>query len=95
VLRWCTKIEEISPILNYIKGPPNILADNLSRLHRLVTPAQIAEGKKLAEPAEINEEEDKRFSWMKNTLVFLMKTSGNVLSVISTYLTLHFGMRIR
>jgi hypothetical protein len=60
VLCWHTKIEEFSPILHYIEGPCNILADNLSRLHCLVTPAQIAEGKKLVEPAEVsNEEEDK------------------------------------
>jgi hypothetical protein len=44
VLCWCTKIEEFLPILHYIKGPCNILANNLSRLHCLVTPAQIAEG---------------------------------------------------
>ncbi len=37
VLRWCTKIEEFSPTLHYIEGPRNILADNLSRLHCLVT----------------------------------------------------------
>ncbi len=60
LLRWHTKIEEFSPMLRYIEGPRNILANNLSRLHRLVTPAQIAEGKKLVEPAEVpNEEEDK------------------------------------
>ncbi len=28
VLRWCTKIEEFLPILHYIEGPCNILADN-------------------------------------------------------------------
>jgi hypothetical protein len=62
VLRWHTKIEEFSPMLHYIKGPRNILADNLSRLHCLVTPAQIAEGKKLVEPAEVcNEEEDNAY----------------------------------
>jgi hypothetical protein len=62
VLGWHTKIEELSPILHYIEGPRNILADNLSRLHCLVTPAQIAEGKKLVEPAEVsNEEEDKEY----------------------------------
>ncbi len=62
VLRWCTKIEKFSPILHYIEGPRNILADNLSRLHCLVTPAQIAEGKKLVEPVEVsNEEEDKAY----------------------------------
>jgi hypothetical protein len=58
VLRWRTKIEEFSPILHYIKGPRNILADNLSRLHCLVTPAQIAEGKKLVEPSEVSIEEE-------------------------------------
>jgi hypothetical protein len=58
VLRWHTKIEEFSPILHYIEGPRNTLANNLSRLHRLVTPAQIAEGKKLVEPAEVSIEEE-------------------------------------
>jgi hypothetical protein len=62
VLRWCTKIEKFSPMLHYIKGPHNILVNNLSRLHCLVTPAQIAEGKKLIEPAEVSmEEEDKAY----------------------------------
>ncbi len=60
MFHWRTKIEEFSPMLHYIKGPRNNLADNLSRLHRLVTPAQIAEGKTLVEPAEVsNEGEDK------------------------------------
>jgi hypothetical protein len=54
VLRWRTKIEEFSPMLIYIEEPCNILADNLSRLHHLVTLAQIAEGKKLVEPAEVS-----------------------------------------
>jgi hypothetical protein len=62
VLCWHTKIEDFSPILHYIKGPPNILADNLSRLHCLATPAQITEGKKLVEPAEVSiEEEDEAY----------------------------------
>jgi hypothetical protein len=54
VLRWRTKIEEFLPMLHYIKGPRNMLADNLSRLHCLVSPAQIAEGKKLVEPTEVS-----------------------------------------
>ncbi len=58
VLRWHTKTEEFLPMLQYIEGPCNILADNLSRLHRLVTPAQIVEGKKLVEPAEVSIEEE-------------------------------------
>jgi hypothetical protein len=49
-------------MLHHIKGPCNILADNLSRLHCLVTPAQIAVRKKLIEPAEVsNKEEDKAY----------------------------------
>ncbi len=62
VLHWHTKIEEFSPMLHYIKGPCNIIANNLSRLHCLVIPAQIAEGKKLVEPAEVsNGEEDEAY----------------------------------
>ncbi len=62
VLHWHTKIEEFLPMLHYIEGPRNILADNLSRLHRLVTPAQIAEGRKIVEPVEVSiEEEDKAY----------------------------------
>ncbi len=49
-------------MLHYIEGPRNILAGNLSRLNCLFTLAQIAEGKKLVEPAEVsNEEEDKAY----------------------------------
>ena len=54
MLCWHTKIKEFLPMLHYIKGPRNILANNLSRLHRLLTPAQIVEGKKLVEPAEVS-----------------------------------------
>jgi hypothetical protein len=95
VLRWHTKIEVFSPILHYIEGPRNILADNLSRLHCLVTPAQIAEGKKLVEPAEVSIEEkdeayflDQEYSGLYNEDVW------ESLSATSTYLTLHIRMRI-
>jgi hypothetical protein len=57
ILCWHTKIEEFSCMLHYIKGPRNILADNLLRLHCLVTPGQIAEGKKLVEPADVSNKE--------------------------------------
>ena len=51
--------EEFSPMLHYIKKPRIILANNLSRLHHLNTLAQIADGKKLVELAEVsNKEED-------------------------------------
>jgi hypothetical protein len=47
-------------MLHYIEGPRNILADNLSRLHCLVKSAQIAEGEKLVEPAEVSIEEEEK-----------------------------------
>ena len=58
VLRWRNQVEEFSPTLHYIEGPRNILADNLSRLQRLITPAQLAEGKNLVEPVTDTEETD-------------------------------------
>ncbi len=62
VLHWRTKIEEFLPILHYIEGPCNILAVNLWRLHQLVTPAQIVEGKELVEPVEVSiEKEDEAY----------------------------------
>jgi hypothetical protein len=61
VLRWRIEFKKFLLILHYIEGPRNILADNLSRPHCLVTPAQIAEGKKLVEPAEIEEEDEAYF----------------------------------
>jgi hypothetical protein len=57
VLCWHTKIEEFSPMLQYIEGPCNILANNLSRLHCLFAPAQITEGNKLEEPAVVSNKE--------------------------------------
>ena len=57
VLHWRTKVEELSLILHYIEGSKNILADNMSHLHRLLTPTQIAEGKKLIESIEVTDKE--------------------------------------
>jgi hypothetical protein len=55
---WYIKIEQFSS-LDVIE-PPQYSSHNCSRLHCLITPAQIAEGKKLVEPAKVsNEEEDK------------------------------------
>ena len=51
-------LKEFSPTLHYIEGPHNILADNLSRLHCLVMPAQIMEGKILVEPEVVSDDED-------------------------------------
>ena len=57
VLCWRTKIEEFLSFVHYIEGDRNILADQLSRLERLRTPAPLAEGKKLVEPAEVTDDE--------------------------------------
>ena len=57
VLRWRIKVEEFSPFLHHIDGEKNILADQLSRLEIIPTPAQLAEGKKLVEPAEVTDDE--------------------------------------
>ncbi len=50
------KIEQFSSL--HVKGPCNILSHNYSRLHCLITLAQIAEGKKLVEPAEVSIEKE-------------------------------------
>jgi hypothetical protein len=44
--------------LHYIEGKKTILADNLSRLLCLPDSAQLAEGKKLVEPAVVSDNED-------------------------------------
>ena len=41
-LRWRSYVEEYSPKLHYIEGPKNILSDNLSRLHCLLTPTELS-----------------------------------------------------
>jgi hypothetical protein len=58
ILHWRDKIEEFSLWLHYIEAPRNILADNLSRLLCLPAPSQIAEWKKLIEPAIVSDDED-------------------------------------
>jgi len=58
VLMWRNYCEEYAPIIHYIEGERNILADNISRLHRLSTPTQIAEGKRLIQPVVVNDTED-------------------------------------
>jgi hypothetical protein len=50
------KIEQFSS-LNVI-GPPQFSSHNYSRLHPLITLAQITEGKKLVEPAEVSIEKE-------------------------------------
>ena len=42
VLGWRSYAEEYSPKLHYIEVPKNILADKLSRLHRLPTPTELS-----------------------------------------------------
>jgi hypothetical protein len=78
-----------------VKTPRNILSHHYSRLHRLIALAQIAERKKLVEPAEVSiKKKMKCISWIKNTLAFMMIKFRNVLSAISTYLKLHIWIKI-
>ncbi len=86
VLRWHMTIKEFSPMLHYIEGPHNILADNLSRLHRLVTPAQITKGKKLVEPAEVSIKEEDEVYFLDQEYSDLY--DENVWECIECYLNL-------
>ncbi len=89
------KLKSFHPPYATSRAPTIYLANNLLRLHHLVTPVQIGVGKKLVEPQRfLIRKKIKRISWIKNTLVFMMMMSKNVLSVISTYLTPHIRMRI-
>jgi len=58
VLRWRSYVEEYSPILHYIEGEKNILADNLSRLYCLPTPDQLVSGTHLVEPTCVTETDE-------------------------------------
>jgi hypothetical protein len=87
VLCWHTKIEEFLPMLHYIEGPRNILANNLSRLHCLVTPAQIVEVKKLVEPAEVSIEEEDEVYFLVQEYSGLY--NEGVWECIECYLNLH------
>ena len=57
VLHWRNRVEQYSHILHYIEGPKNILTENLSRLHRLITPAQLAKAKILVDQITAEEED--------------------------------------
>ena len=50
--------QRILTLVTLHRRQKNILADNLSRLLHLPTPSQIAEGKKLVEPAIVSDDED-------------------------------------
>ena len=43
-------------MLHYIEIPNNILADNFSRLQRLIYPAQLAKGNKLIDPVAVSDD---------------------------------------
>ncbi len=53
---------KITVFIPWYKRPPQYSSHNYSRSNCLITPAQIAEGKKLVEPAEVSiEEEDEAY----------------------------------
>jgi hypothetical protein len=75
------KIEEFSPMIHYIEGPCNILANNLLRLHCLVTPAQITEEKRLIEPKKVSNEEEDEVYFLDQEYSVLEEIGSTVLSV--------------
>jgi hypothetical protein len=85
VLRWHNKVKEHSPTLHYIEGPRNILADNLSRLHCLVTPAQIAEGKSLVDPAVVSDNNDEVYFLDQENAGF---NNSELMEMLECYLNL-------
>ena len=52
---------EFSPTLYIIEGPLNSLTDNLSRLHCIVTLAQIKEGESLVDPPVFSDDENELY----------------------------------
>jgi hypothetical protein len=61
VLHWHNKVEEFLPTLHYIGDPHNLLADNLSWLHCLITLAQIVEGKSLVQAVVLDDKDELYF----------------------------------
>ena len=83
VLCWRNKIKEFLPWLHYIEGKKNIHADKLSRFLHLPTLSQIAEGKKLIEPAIVLKTKTRKtgFSHHEKTPAVSTKTSATFLKV--------------
>ena len=75
------------PWLHYIEGKNNILADNLSWLLCLPTLSQIAERKKLIEPAVVSDDEDDKVGFLASC-----KNSGcldkDIYAIFQCYLNL-------
>jgi hypothetical protein len=78
------KIEQFSS-LNAI-GPPHYSSHNNSRLHCLVTLAQIVEGKKLIEPLEVSIEEENEAYFLDQEYSGLY--NENIWEYIECYLNL-------
>lgn len=88
VLRWRSVIEEYSPKLHYIEGEKNILADNLSRLDRLATPAEIADAKYLVEPTPVTDTDDDEFENLYTDLDYSGFADNEINEILDCYLNL-------
>ena len=86
VLLWRNKIEEYSPILHYIEGPKNLLADNMSRLQRKLTPDLLAEGKNLVDPRPETEDDDEHAFYVD--LSYSGLQDEEIFNVLECYLNL-------
>ncbi len=81
-----TKIEQFSS-LNMI-GPLQYPSYNHSRLHCLITPAQIAEGKKLVEPVKVSIEEERDEVYFLDQEQYSGRYDDKVWDCIECYLNL-------
>ncbi len=75
-------------MLHNVEGPCNILANYLLRLYHLVTPAQIAEGRKLVLPTEVSNQEEDEAYFLDQEYSGLYYNDNEVWECVKCYLNL-------